>query len=85
MEHANKETWYRLGSLEKDFGLVKLISSKVTEFKPKNNEYFTYDELFHYSGLTNAEFHKRCWSFYLSIEEDDWDPCIELCALCTVM
>ena len=81
----NNQHWDKLGSLKKDLGLVKLLCSKVAEFKPENNEYFTYVELLKHSGLTEDEFYKRCWSLYISIEEDDWDPCIELCALCVVM
>jgi hypothetical protein len=42
--------------------------------------------LFKESGLKNGDdFEERCWQWYISLEEDDWDPCIELCGLCAVM
>jgi hypothetical protein len=30
-------------------------------------------------------FNDRCFSFYLSIEEDDWNPSKEICAICAYM
>jgi hypothetical protein len=37
------------------------------------------------SKLNDADFSDRCFSFYIGIEEDDWDPSKEICALCLVM
>lgn len=77
--------WVERGSLQADLKQYKLMCSKVTEIGPINSMYFTYEELFQYSGLSTKKFHKRCWQWYISLEEDDWDPCIELCGICAIM
>lgn len=81
----NKDYWQERSSLEKDLEQIKLMASKVIEFRPENNEYFTFDELLKQSDLTREQFNDNCWSWYISLEEDDWDPCIELCGLCSIM
>ena len=85
MSRKNKNYWADKGDLQKDLKQYKLMCKKVTEITPINSMYFTYDELVKHSGLSPENFHKRCFSWYLSLEEDEWDPCIELCGLCALM
>ena len=80
-----REFWVKIGSLQTDLKQYKLMCSKVIEMRPINSMYFTHEELFQYSGLSLEKFHKRCRSWYISLEKDDWQPCIELCGLCSIM
>lgn len=80
-----RNDWVEQGSLQIDLPLYKIMCSKVTEIRPTNSMYFTYEELLQHSGLTKKNFNKRCWSWYVSIEEGDWYPCIEICGLYAIM
>jgi len=78
----------RFGKLKDDLELYKKLCSKINikEFSPSNGEYFTFEELFlrtRYS--TEKELSESAFSFYLGIEEDEWNPSKELCSLLVVM
>jgi hypothetical protein len=85
LEEERGDYWVERGSLQTDLKQCKLMSSKVTEIRPINSMYFTYEELFKHSGLSREKFHEKCWQWYISLEDDDWDLCIELCGLCAIM
>lgn len=86
--HSNdvkSDLWIARGNLKSDIKKYKLMCSKVKEFRPMNSFYFTLSELYKRSELNAEKFEKRCWEWYISLEEDNWDPCIELCGLCAIM
>jgi hypothetical protein len=37
------------------------------------------------SGLSHYDFKNSCFSFYVAIEEDDWNPSQEICGICVYM
>jgi len=61
---------------------------KASGLFKKENDYLwlpTINKLQELSGLDDKTFEDRCYSFYLGIETDDFDPSIELCGICVVM
>lgn len=65
---------------------IKMCKSSGLFIKENNDLWLpTINKLQELSGLDKNKFEDRCFSFYVSIEEDNFDPSIEVCGMCVVM